>query len=102
MHTEQHSLITKTKKQWSEHTVRGFENIDLFYDIFTNRQKSKCFYEKTTNGGIKSIKVGIYPPFKIKIPIEVIFKFGTCNSINPINQIQSTITTREYIQVVCR
>ena len=46
LQTEQHSLITKTKKQLSENTVRGFENIDLFYDIFTNRQKSKYFYEK--------------------------------------------------------
>ena len=46
LQTEQHSLINKTKKQLSENTVRGFENIDLFYDIFTNRQKSKYFYEK--------------------------------------------------------
>jgi len=81
---KQDELIIKTKKQLSTNTMRGFQNIDLFYNIFGNNKKSKYFYEKPINGGIKSFKISIHPQFKIKIPIEVIFKLIHANKSFPL------------------
>ena len=47
-------------------------------------KNQNTFTKKTTNGGIKSIKVVIYPPFKIKIPIEVIFKLVHATETTPL------------------
>lgn len=48
----------------------------MFYDVFKYRNisPSKKFSEKISKSGIKSIKIIIHPDFKIKIPIDVIFK----------------------------
>ena len=71
---EKNRLVNETNKKLSENTIRGFENIDLFYNIFANKTKSKQFTNNLNSSGIKSIKITIHPPFKINIPIEVIFK----------------------------
>ena len=69
-------LIEATSSKLTKDVERGFENIDMFYDVFRYRDKkvSENFSEKINNTGIKSIKITIHPDFKIKIPVDVIFK----------------------------
>ena len=46
----------------------------MCYNVFETQKNSDVFSENTLLTGIKSLKVIIYPEFKIKIPIDVIFK----------------------------
>ena len=46
----------------------------MFYNIYEKKTSTEKFSENTQLTGIKSLKVIIYPDFKIKIPIDVIFK----------------------------
>jgi hypothetical protein len=72
--TKHSKLIASTSEKLTPDTERNFENVDMFYDVYNKQKKSDKFSENTRLTGIKSLKVIIYPEFKIKIPIEVIFK----------------------------
>ena len=67
-------MIASTSEKLTPDTERNFENIDMFYNIYERQTQSNKFSENTRLTGIKSLKIIIYPDFKIKIPIEVIFK----------------------------
>uniref|UniRef100_A0A6C0ISK9 Uncharacterized protein n=1 Tax=viral metagenome TaxID=1070528 RepID=A0A6C0ISK9_9ZZZZ len=67
-------LIDTTNKMLTSDTERVFKTIDMFYDMFETQEPSVKFNEKLNKTGIKNIKISIYPEYKIKIPVEVIFK----------------------------
>jgi hypothetical protein len=74
LETKRTKLIASTSEKLTPDTERSFENIDMFYNVFQKQKPSNKFSENARLTGIKSLKVVIYPDFKIKIPIEVIFK----------------------------
>lgn len=76
LENNRNQLIEATSNKLTKEVERGFENINMFYDVFRYRDKnvSKKFSEKINNTGIKFIKITIHPDFKIKIPVDVIFK----------------------------
>ena len=67
-------LIEATSNKLTPDVEKGFENVDMFYDIFQHKLPSKRFSEKTSKAGIKFIKIIMHPDFQVKIPIDVIFK----------------------------
>jgi len=67
-------LIETTNKIFSSDTEKSFKTIDMFYDMYETQEKTIKFSENASKTGIKNIKIAIYPEYKIKIPIEVIFK----------------------------
>jgi hypothetical protein len=71
---KRNSLIDITNKMLSNDTERMLKIIDMFYDMYETQEKSIKFNENISKTGIKNIKISIYPEYKIKIPIEVIFK----------------------------
>ena len=74
LETKHSKLIASTSEKLTPDTERNFENVDMFYNVYERQKTSDKFSENTRLTGIKSLKVIIYPEFKIKIPIEVIFK----------------------------
>jgi hypothetical protein len=67
-------LIQDTSNKLTPDVEKGFESIDMFYDVFKNKKSSNRFSEKRQNTGIKFFKIIMHPEFQIKIPIDVIFK----------------------------
>jgi hypothetical protein len=67
-------LIEDTSNKLTPDVEKGFESINMFYNIFQNQLSSKKFSENKQNTGIKFIKIIMHPDFQIKIPIDVIFK----------------------------
>jgi hypothetical protein len=74
LEANQNKLIENTSEKLNSDTKKNFQNIDMFYDVFKYQKPSNQFSENNRLTGIKNLKVIIYPEFKIKIPIEVIFK----------------------------
>jgi hypothetical protein len=74
LETKQSKLIAATSEKITTDTERNFDNLNMFYNVFETQKKSDIFSENALLTGIKSLKVIIYPEFKIKIPIDVIFK----------------------------
>jgi hypothetical protein len=67
-------FIEDTSSKLTPDVEKGFENVNMFYDIFQHKLPSKRFSEKSQKTGIKFIKIIMHPDFQIKIPIDVIFK----------------------------
>jgi hypothetical protein len=67
-------LISETSEKLSEDTKQNFKNINMFYNIFQQQKQSSLFSKILQQTGIKSLKIIIYPEFKVKIPIDIIFK----------------------------
>jgi hypothetical protein len=67
-------LVNQTNEKMTPDTTRNFNNINMFYDIFNKHKDSQAFSQNARLCGIKYLKIAIYPDFKIKIPIDVIFK----------------------------
>jgi hypothetical protein len=67
-------LITETNEKMTPEAERNFDNINMFYDILQNHSQSNVFSQNMSQTGVKFLKISIYPEFKIKIPIDVIFK----------------------------
>ena len=74
LESKQKILIEGTSLKLTKDIKKIFENIDMFYDVFKEQKPSNSFSENHRLTGITNLKVTIYPEFKIKIPIEVIFK----------------------------
>jgi hypothetical protein len=68
------TLMEQTQDKLTPDTMRNFENVNIFYNIFQNHTKSDVFSQNRMKTGIKFFKIAIYPDTKIKIPIDVIFK----------------------------
>ena len=51
-----------------------FENINMFYDVYKLKEPTNVFSLNEKYCGIKNIKVTIHPEYKVKIPIDIIFK----------------------------
>ena len=67
-------FIKSTLEKLTPSTEITFDNINMFYDVFKYKKPSAKFNENVKLSGINYIKVIMYPDFKIKIPIDVIFK----------------------------
>jgi hypothetical protein len=67
-------LIKYTLEKLTANTKKTFNNIDLFYQIYKNHSSSNHFLPNKKQTGITFFKAIIYPEFKIKIPIETVFK----------------------------
>ena len=67
-------LISATVEKLTPEAERNFDNVDMFYNIFQTQKPSNNFSQNMSVTGIKFLKISIYPEFKIKIPIDVIFK----------------------------
>ena len=78
---KRNTLIASTVAKLSE---RNNKNVDLFYDIFRYKKETNKFSEKANNAGITFIKITMYPDFKIKIPIDVIFKLLHATKVSPL------------------
>jgi len=74
LETKQSKLIEETTLKLTNDTKKNFETIDMFYDVFNNQKPSNEFSENPRVTGITNLKVTMYPEFKVKIPIDVIFK----------------------------
>ena len=74
LETNRSALIKNTTDKLTKNTERIFENINMFYDVYKYKQPSNKFSQIVSKTGINSIKIVMYPDFKIKIPIDVIFK----------------------------
>ena len=73
LQSENQSLIGETNKLIKS-SLSNFENINMFYNVYKYKENSDVFslnYKKT---GIKNIKIVMHPEYKVKIPIDVIFK----------------------------
>ena len=66
--TNRSKLIVATKETLTPDIERSFENVNMFYNVYEKQKPSTKFSENTRLTGIKSLKVIIYPDFKIKIP----------------------------------
>ena len=75
--SNQSKLIATSSEKLSPETERSFKNVDMFYNVFRTQKPTDKFSENSRFTGIKSLKVIIYPEFKIKIPIDVIFNHLT-------------------------
>ena len=78
---KRNTLIETTSQKISE---RNNKNVDLFYDIFRYKKETTKFSEKKDNTGVTYIKITMYPDFKIKIPIDVIFKLLHATKESPL------------------
>ena len=67
-------LIHDTSAKLTKNTEHIFENINMFYDVYKYKQPSDVFSANAAKTGINNIKIVMYPDYKIKIPIDVIFK----------------------------
>jgi hypothetical protein len=56
----------------------------MFYKIYENHTSSDFFSQTFKQTGIKYFKICIYPNFKIKVPIDVIFKLIHANENFPL------------------
>jgi len=69
-------LIEKGKKMYTESQFKG---VDLFYNVYKLRTSEMSYKTR----GIKAIKFVIHPEFKVKIPIDIIFKIVHATQTTP-------------------
>jgi hypothetical protein len=81
---KQQLLITESLSFIKPNTIKSFENINMFYDIYQTKKNTDVFSLNTKDTGIKYIKVVIHPEYKVKIPIDVIFKLIHATLIVPL------------------
>ena len=70
----QNKLISATSEKITPDTEIIFKQINMFYDVYQSSTQSEEFSENSKLSGIKNLKIVIHPDFKVKIPIDVIFK----------------------------
>jgi hypothetical protein len=56
----------------------------MFYDTYDYQKPSDIFSLNQRSTGIKHIKVVMHPVYKVKIPIDVIFKLVHSSQNNPL------------------
>ena len=77
---KQFLLEENNKKYFNSDTNEIFQGIDLFYDIY--KERTSELHYKTR--GIKYIKAVIHPTYKIKIPLDIVFKLIHATEMNPL------------------
>lgn len=73
-------LLEKDNEIKNSNIVTNFNSIDLFYSIFNKNSNQLDFLQK----GIKFIRFAINPYFKVKIPLEPIFKLTNSTKNMPL------------------
>jgi len=77
---QEEKLIEDSERLLTDNTTDTFKSVDLFYDIYKER-KSNLEYKKT---GIKTLSVTVHPVYKIKVPLDVIFKLIHATEMSPL------------------
>jgi len=72
------NLINETNRK-IESSNENFNTTSMFYNIFYNNKQSEVFSIIAKNTGIKNFRIIKNYPFKIKFPIEIIFKIINAN-----------------------
>ena len=67
---KQQTLIEQTKKLMTSATLQSFDTIDIFYDIYYNRQTNLPYL----NRGIEAFDIVLHPDFDVPLPLDIIFK----------------------------
>ena len=86
---EKHTSLVRNNDIKVKSSALNIENIDMFYDVYKYREPSNSFSLK--NNGIKNIKIVIHPEYKVKIPIDNIFKLIHANINNPLIKYNPTV-----------
>ena len=79
-------LIDESGARITDSTLNTFHSVDLFYDMYKEK-KDDLKYRKT---GIKSIHITITPVYKVKIPLDVIFKLIHATDTSPLVKFNPT------------
>ena len=77
-------LITNSTSKLDSNAKKYLESINLFYDIYKNREKSKFFNQDVGKTGINYFKIALYPEHDVVIPIDAIFKIIHATKNNPL------------------
>jgi len=80
LNLQKEKLIEDSEKLVNDNTLETFQSVSLFYDIYKEKL-SNLNYKKT---GIKIIKLTIHSLYKIKIPLDIIFKLIHATDISPL------------------
>jgi hypothetical protein len=73
-------LLEKDNEIKNSNIFKNFQSIDLFYSIYNNNSNPLQFLQK----GIKFMRFAINPFFKLKIPLEPIFKLTNSTENTPL------------------
>ena len=82
LESQRETLIEGNSRLLSPAVMETFKSVDLFYDVYKFSNPTKSV--KYKNSGIKYIKVAMRPLYKIKIPLDVIFKLIHATELNPL------------------
>jgi hypothetical protein len=63
-------LVDSTRDRIDSDVLSSFKAVDLFYDMYKGR-KENLQYQKS---GLRSVRICIHPLFRVKLPLDVIFK----------------------------
>jgi hypothetical protein len=63
-------MIEENKKIFRPSTIRYYQTIDLFYDIYHSRTEELPYLER----GIQEYEIVLHPEFKTLLPLDAIFK----------------------------
>ena len=88
---EKHPTLVSDNDIKIKSSLLSIENIDMFYDVYKYREPSNSFSLNNKNTGIKNIKIIIHPEYKVKIPIDNIFKLIHANINNPLIKYNPTV-----------
>jgi hypothetical protein len=73
LENQKYKLMEETEKYLTENALQTFQKVDMFYDIYKQRQTELNYY-RGKMGGVQSIQFTLLSSYKYKIPLEVIFK----------------------------
>ena len=79
LNKQQGKLIDDSVSKLTERLIETYEGVDLFYDMYEGR-KTELEYKKI---GVKTIHLIMVPTYKVKIPLDVIFKLIHATDASP-------------------
>ncbi len=77
-------LLKNDEKMVTRDLLNNFKSVDMFYDVYKDREDSDVFKLIREKTGIKNINITLYPEFNMKLPIEIIFKLLHANLHQPL------------------
>ena len=81
LNNQKQKLVENNEKTINDSSFEDTnKSVDLFYDIYKNRQNELNYISK----GVKYIKIIIRPIYLIKMPIDIIFKLIHATENNPL------------------
>ncbi len=78
--SSRNKLIAENSEFLSKNTLELFESVDVFYDVYKYKKHDLNY----KSNGIKKVSFILYPDYKIKIPLDVIFKLIHATETNPL------------------